>query len=196
METGPLHTMTFEGPYSWLDAPGAPSIFKSIAPGTKGVYLWTVERPDGHLVFYVGESGRCVSNRMAEHYFKHATGQYSLYEPSAFARGEKRKIWARSYGKDKRTLGECVEASVALAPQILELSRLLRFFVAPMTYEDRIRRRMEAALADELAKAPGEIGAFQDEGVWYQRRREMEAPIDVVVGSSSSILGLPTELMA
>ena len=61
METDPLHTMTFEGPHSWLDAPSAPSIFKSIEPATNGVYLWTVERPDDHLVFYVGESGRCVS---------------------------------------------------------------------------------------------------------------------------------------
>lgn len=106
----------------------------------------------------------------------------------------------------RRGLGGCVEASLALAAQILELSRLLRFFVAPMTCDDRIRRRIDAALADEFAKAPGEIGAFQEEGIRYQGRRQGETPIQVAVhvavhvavrvaNTAPALLGMPRSLI-
>ena len=89
-------------------------------------------------------------------------------------------------------------ASIALAEEIAQLSRMLRFFVAPIARDRRTRRRVEAALADAISAAPGEIGAFQDKGVRYERRRDGEAPIEVRVAGAgaTAMLGLPAIVVA
>ncbi|MFM7052761.1 MAG: hypothetical protein ACKOYN_11630 [Planctomycetota bacterium] len=187
----------FRGPFGWLSAPDAPSVFESVAPETAGIYLWTIDRGDGHLVFYVGETGRCLRQRLAEHYAEHAAARYSIYEPALFATGVKSLIWPGYFGKSGRDLGDCVAASIELAPQIAGMARLLRFFIAPTTCDTRIRRRAEAAIADALYAAPGAIGGFQYRGVRYQRIREDESPIRfaVRVAAPAQVLGLPEVLV-
>jgi hypothetical protein len=192
-----LH-LSFRGPFAWFADRGVPSLFDAISPEMAGIYLWTIDRGDGHLVFYVGETGRCMRWRMAEHYAEHVAGRYSLHEPTLFAAGRKSCIWPGHYGKSGRTLGECVAASIELAPEILELSKILRFFVAPTTCERRLRRRAEAAIADALYAAPGDIGAFQDRGIRYERRRTDESPVRVslAVERDITVLGFPASVDA
>lgn len=197
---GPGLQVEFQGPFAWVGTDDVPCLFESIAPETAGIYLWTVARPDGHLVFYVGETGRCVRTRMAEHYAEHAAGKYTLYEPARFGQGEKSCIWPGYDGRHGEDLGKRVGASIALAPEIATISRMMRFFVAPFPVDGdrRTRRRIEAAIADALYAAPGQIGAFQDTGVRYQRRREDEAPIEmhIAVGRGACVLGLPASVVA
>lgn len=190
--------LVFLGPFAWLATADVPSIFDAIEPDIAGIYLWAVDRGDGHLVSYVGETGRCVRKRMAEHYAEHAAGRYLIHEPSDYARGIKAALWPGHYGKDACDLGNCVRASIELAPKIVELSRMLRFFVARTTCDQRMRRRAEAAIADELYRAPGTIGAFQDSGVLYQRRRQSEPPVTVSIKvvHNQVVLGLPAIIQA
>lgn len=188
----------FSGPFAWMDAPDAPSVFHAIPAQTPGIYLWTVNRGDGHLVAYVGESGRCICTRLAEHYMEHAAGRYSLHDPVRYRLGEKHEIWPGHYGKDGRDLGDCVRASIQLAAQITELARQVRFFVAPIECETRIRRRLEAAIVDALFAVPGVVGTFQDRGVRYQRRRSGETVIKASLNTPDGqvVLGLPTMIEA
>ena len=190
--------LTFDGPYAWLPCADAPSLFDAIPANTAGIYLWTVDRGDGHLVSYVGETGRCIITRMGEHYREHAGGRYSLNDPTKYSRGEKCEIWPGNYGKNKRDLGACVQASIELAPQIIALSRMTRFFIARTTWDTRVRRRAEAAIADALFDTPGVIGAFQDRGVRYERTREDEPrlTISIAVAGSNKLLGVPTTIIA
>lgn len=181
-----LH-LAFRGPFAWVASSDAPSIFEAIEPETAGIYLWTIDRGDGHLVFYVGETGRCVCLRMAEHYREHAAGRYSLYEPASFAKGQKSCIWPGYLAKAGRGLGQCVERSIALSPRIAEMAKLLRFFVAPTACERRLRRRAESAIADALAAVPGEIGAFQDPGIRYERRRSDESPVRLSLSTEHGV---------
>lgn len=186
-------SLAFQGPYAWIPCADAPSIFDAIALNTSGIYLWSVNRGDGYLISYVGETGRCIHARMAEHYREHVAGLYSLNDPTDYRKGKKLEIWPGNYGKNKRDLGACVQASVELAPQILELSCMTRFFIAPTTCEKRIRRRVEAAIADALFEVPGIIGAFQDRGVRYERSRrdEPRLTISLAVPHGTTLLGLP-----
>jgi len=50
----------FQGPYSWIEAADAPCLFGADVRTSPGLYLWTVPRADGHLVYYVGETGRAA----------------------------------------------------------------------------------------------------------------------------------------
>jgi hypothetical protein len=76
----------------------------------------------------------------------------------------------------------------------------MRFFLAPLSCSDRLRRRIEAAIALPLYDVPGIVGNFQEE---FQRktynrakRTISEEPVACVVNSAVAFLGLPKRLVA
>lgn len=190
-------TLRFAGPYSWPGTPDAPSLFDAPEADQPGIYLWTVPLPEGHLVYYVGETGRSFATRLREHYLEHAAGMYHLYEPDAFARGEKSMVWPGLWDReDRKTVQECIEAYPQLAPTIAKMTSVLRFFLAPMDCDQRTRKRVEGALARALYEAPGKAGEFQERGIRYERRREDERAIQVKLATAVPLLGVPEELNA
>jgi len=88
------------------------------------------------------------------------------------------------------------EAPATLAPALDDFVRLIRFHLAPLTCDTRLRRRIEAALARHLYRQPGIVGQFQDVGIRYAPRVGGEEPIDVRCQSSALLLGLPACLDA
>ncbi len=187
--------LSFSGPYSWLGAPDAASIFSADVGKLAGVYLWTVPLSEGHLIYYVGETGRSFRERLLEHYREHASCFYHLYAPSEFAKGEKRLVWPGRYDlDDRKTAVECIEQYPRLAPCVAELTRLYRFMLAPLTVEYRLRQRVEAAIACHLYHVDGLAGTFQDKGIRYRPRVEAEEPIACTIRSSVPLLGLPVIL--
>jgi len=187
--------VAFEGPFSWPGVPGAPSVFDVDVRRKPGIYLWTVERSDGFLVYYVGETGRSFDVRMFEHYKEHAAGAYHLYSPVEFAKGEKVPLWPGRYdSRDRRTARECVEQYARLAPAIFELTHIYRFFLAPVACDERPRRRIEASIWATLKAAPGLAGSFQDDGIRYHPRRDDEPPITCSIECPASLIGLPSSV--
>ena len=185
----------FEGPFSWPGLPGAPSVFEVDAAKAAGIYLWAVPLPQGHLIYYVGETGRTFRIRLLEHYKEHASGFYHLYSPPEFARGKKVLAWPGHYDvKDKRSVQECIAQYRLLTGPVSELATTYRFFLASTTCEDRLRRRVEAAIASALYEAPEPVGTFQDAGIRYSHRREDETPLICTVTSSQPLMGMPVEL--
>lgn len=185
----------FQGPFSWPGAPDAPSVFDADAAKAPGIYLWTVPLAEGHLVYYVGETGRTFRIHMLEHYMEHAAGLYHLNSPIEFAQGRRSPTWPGRYdATDRRSIPECIAQYSALTGPIIELTGIYRFFLAHTTCEDRLRRRVEAAIASTLYAAPGPAGAFQEAGIRYDRRLEQEEPLACAVSSSAHLIGLPSEL--
>lgn len=184
----------FSGPWSWPGAEQAPSLFGAAEAKHPGIYLWTVPLQEGHLVYYVGETGRSFEVRMLEHFKEHCAGLYSLYEPGPFASGRRLRVWPGRYdAKEKRTAAECAAGLPALSPTIIAMAALYRFFLAPFDVERRLRQRAEAALADAFYEGPGQIGEFQERGIRYSRRKTEEPPLECRV-APASILGLPVRL--
>jgi len=192
---GEILRVSFVGPYSWPGASDAPSLFDADIRREAGIYLWTVRLPDGFLVYYVGETGRSLESRMFEHYKEHASCMYHLYDPKRFARGEKVPLWPGRFDtSDRRTILECIQQHGRLSTVVAELTSLYRFLFAPLAGDQRIRRRVEAAIAYALYDVPGIVGMFQDVGIRYSPRRDDEHPVECEVLSSVVVLGLPSRL--
>lgn len=190
-------TIEFSGPFSWPGAPDAPSLFESELKMQGGIYLWTVPLSDGHLVYYVGETGRSFEVRMLEHFREHAACRYALYSPPEFARGEKILLWPGRYNKSNRkSLAECVAQCPILASKIAEVTYLYRFFLAPLACDHRLRKRAEAEIARCLYAAPGVVGDFQDKGIRYDPRLPSEHHVRCTVSSSLPLMGMPVEVWA
>jgi len=189
--------LDFSGPFAWLPGEAVPSLAEAPIGKRCGIYLWTVPTEAGELVYYVGETGRPFARRMEEHLSEQLSGRYRLYEPTAFLRGEKKLLWPGVYGPGSEpSVAGFVQQLPALAPALVLIVRAIRFHVAPTTCDDRIRRRIEAALAQHLREQDGDVGAFQDEHVRYVPRRPNEKPILVRFGWQQRPLGGPDTIEA
>ena len=153
------------GPFSWPGAPDAPSIFESEEGRQSGIYLWTVPRPEGHLICYVAETGRSFAQRMLQHHTEHAAGFYHVYSPVEYASGHKLPLFwpGRHDPSDRRSAIECIERYAGLAPYLADLTRIYRFLLAATSVEARVRRRVEAAIAG----APYGLAAGARAGDWF-----------------------------
>jgi hypothetical protein len=188
--------VSFGGPFSWPGTPDAPSIFDVNEGLAAGIYLFTVPLSDGNLIYYVGETGRTFRARLFEHYTEHASGMYHVFAPAEFARGEKVMLWPGRFDmacrKPKR---DCIAAYPDLCGPIWEMTRMFQLFVAPLTCDQRVRCRIEAAIANALYATPGAVGNFQDK-VNYSPRSDGETPIRCIASSSARLLGLPERFEA
>ena len=190
--------IAFAGPFSWPGTTDAPSVFEVAEGRRSGIYVWTVPLPEGHLIYYVGETGRSFAERQAEHYKEHAAAMYHVWSPTEFARGEKVELWPGRYDRDvthRKSIKECIANYSRLSEPILKMAYILRFFLAPLSCDTRIRRRIEAAIAQSLYVTPGIVGTFQDR-IPYHPRMNDEQPVACVITSPVPLLGLPERFSA
>ncbi len=183
----------FQGPLAWVRVSGAEFIFEADVAQKTGVYLWTVETADGFLIWYVGETGVSFHQRMKEHFKEQLSGMYMLYDPEAFIRGEKLLVWEGMYRKgEERRVPEYLEAFPAMSSAMANFAKQIRFFVASLDGEPRLRKRVEAGIAKHLYEQPGVVGQFQDTGIQYQDTRwPDEDPLSVRVRCDCVLRGLP-----
>ena len=185
----------FTGPFSWLESDKACSILTAPEGKNAGIYLWTVETGGGEWIYYVGQTGRSFSQRMREHFAEHMSGGYHLNEPDEFAKGHRQLLWPGRFGAaGNRSVSDFLGQFVSLAPTIAKLAEIYRFFIAPLTCEQRVRERIEAALAKYLYDQPGVVGDFQERGIWYRHRRQDEMPLEIEMRCAANLIGLPRTL--
>jgi hypothetical protein len=191
-------TISFGGPFSWHGTRDAPAVYDAAVAPKAGIYLWTVPLPDGHLIYYVGETGNRFGVRLRQHYKELAAARYHIYSAREFAFGEKIALWQGRYDPvGRKSDDECRANCARLSERIREMALVIRFFLAPLSCDTRIRRRVEAAIALPLFDAPGKIGTFQDRGsVRYHRRTNSEEPVACVASSPVLLLGLPERFWA
>jgi hypothetical protein len=163
----------------------------------KGIYLWTIPFEDKYLVHYVGETGVSFAFRTMEHIRNYLQGQYGLYEPEEFAKGRKIQLWSGMW-KERRNnpsvLNQFLQRYPEFSTKYSDFLALLRFFLAPVESSQRIRQRIESAIAGYFYNQPGIVGTFQDEEIRYLPRRPDEIPILLKIRCSEQIIAMPTEL--
>lgn len=194
------YEIRWHGPYRFCGIEGN-SIF--IGPRAKqpGIYLWTVPFKNQYLTYYVGETGRSFAGRFVEHTQNCLNGYYRIHDPRQLANGSKLLVWGGMWKKEYREIVpkrmlEFLNRYLELAPIINEYLKQFRIFVAPLDAEERIRQRIEGAVADRLREQPGLIGEFRDEDIRYRRRGTTEEPISVIMIGFEPILGLCSEMSA
>ena len=117
-----------------------------------------------------------------------------LCSPAEFARGEKVELWPGNFGPSRRPVKECIANYAkerSLHEHIWQMTLIFRFFLAPPSYDQRMRQRIEAAIAQYLSVAPGIVGTFQYQGVRHRPRRSDEEPIACIASSPVPLRGLP-----
>ena len=189
--------LRFSGPYSWLADP-LPSVLDAPASESPGLYLWSVPTTSaGELIYYVGETGRNFRSRFVEHLQQQISGWYRLYDPAAMQKGTKRLLWRGLYGSGAEvSIAPFVERLEELATPLRGFIRLVRFYLGPTDVEVRLRRRIEAAIADALYAQDEPVGGFQDTGIRYERRKAEEAPVRVRIMVPVILRGLPVTVAA
>lgn len=189
--------LSFAGPFSWPGTPDAASVFEVDEARKAGIYLWTVPLPEGQLIYYVGETGRTFRARLYEHYTEHAAAMYHVYSPAEFARGEKILLWPGRFDATNRKFEkECIANHAQFCGPIREMTYILRFFLAPLACSERMRRRVEAAIAQALYNTPGLVGSFQDRGIRYWPRTDDGESVECRATSQAHLLGLPERFLA
>jgi len=189
-----LHSIRFQGPFRWLQDGQLSEVGAAACASLPGLYLWTVPLSAGHLVYYVGETGRPFAARFAEHAKHWLSGRYEICDPRKFALGERHPIWPGAFGRQRKTPAECEVAIGGFEPEVRDLERQIRIFLGPIVCERRVRCRIEAGLARHLFDQPGLIGQFQSPEVRYVRRRKDELPFECAFSSDAGVLGLPAKL--
>ena len=71
----------------------------------------------------------------------------------------------------------------------------LKFFLAPIDEDKRVRERIESEIAKSLNRQDGFIGDFQDKDIRYRPTRPDEQRFRVVMTFPKSIMGLREELL-
>ena len=186
--------LSFVGPFGWLKQGPLPSILTHDDGKEPGIYLWTAGTPEGELVWYVGETARSFKVRMREHLIEQLGGRYRILEPNLFNSGQKMCLWHGGFGDNTSNWPDLfLDKFPDLAGPLTEFVSSIRFMVAPLESETRLRRRVEAAIADHLYAQPDPIGSFQ-ELINYERTVAGEEPLQVSFVSQVPIRGLPTSL--
>jgi hypothetical protein len=182
------------GPYSFIQNE---SLFTNPLGQEKGVYLWTIPYGNNYLVYYVGQTGTSFAIRSFQHLQSYLNGLYRVYDPIKFAKGEKELIWGGMWKPDRKepkVISEFLLNYRHLAPQIFDFIGLFRLFVAPVEGDERIRERIEYAIARSLNQQPGIIGSFQDQDIRYKPRKTTEESLKVTM-TFPNIMGLSEELI-
>lgn len=188
--------VTFNGPFGWF-AEGDASVFESAASRKPGIYLWTVvTEGHGELVYYVGETGREFRLRFAEHLKEQLSGWYRLNDPQGMRAGVRVPLWPGLYGPSRqKTVAPFLERLSTLGPSLRDFVHMVRFHLATYEGDARMRKRIEAAVAQHLYRQADPVGSYQEPDIHYDPKLPEEGAVQVIVRSGVPIRGLP-ELVA
>lgn len=156
----------------------------------------------GYLTYYVGETGRSFLQRFTEHTTNYLWGLYRIYDSSEFLQGQKKLVWGGMWKERNNPndmyikLLDFLSTYEGLSQSLHKFLGTFRIFLVPIEAEERIRQRIETAIAKWLLNQEGVIGQFQDNDIVYKKRLKTKTPIKVAITSTEQILGLPKELIA
>ncbi len=188
------------GPYSWLPSPSNsdPPFLGSAAAKLAGVYLWTVPRPDGLLVYAAGYTTRSFAGRVRAHTKNYLSGRYTILNVGELLQGRRKEIWhGLFYKKASATrLDEYHQRATELEARAREQLQTFRIVLLPMVTEERMMRRVEAAVMHALYAAQAALAAIPDRGMSLAPRWKSEAPVRIRLRSGPLLLGLPREFDA
>ena len=159
-----------------------------------GIFFTAVQVGDSYRITHIGQTGTSFYARLKEHVIQTLGGNFRICDPVAMARGENKVRWDGLWRPGRHAkLPEFLRDG----PELLEAARscfkLEKAFVAPLVIEDRMRRRIEGAIAKQIRKDKAASSLFPPD-VRYLPRLSTETAITIRIVSPKKILGLPEQL--
>jgi hypothetical protein len=171
-------TLSWHGPFGFLRLPGVPLVFDQPESASPGLYLWTVELADGHLVAYVGKTDRSFSERLEEEVDLHLGGQDGFWDPDLYARGVRRRIERPMSG---------------VREHLQQVLQCCRVFIAPLSVSPALLLRVESGVIRHLRSAGGRSQQF----LGNRHCRGASGPaISVHTSSAVPLIGLVSDFEA
>lgn len=159
-----------------------------------GIFFTAVQVGDTFRVTHIGQTGTSFYARLKEHVIQTLGGNFRICDPHALMRGEIKVLWDGLWrpGTHAR-LPEFLRDG----PRLLEAARncfkLEKVFVAPLEAPDRMRRRIEGAIAKQIRKDKVASSLFPPD-VRYLPRLSTETAVVLRIVTPRKILGLPEQL--
>ena len=188
-----LLTVNFDGPYpAYSETLDVLADCRHRKAG--GVYFWAIKVGDGYRLTHIGQTGTSFYHRMKEYIINTLGGNYRICDPDALARGETKLLWNGLWREGTRErLPEFLRDSSRLFEAAKRNLMLEQIFVAPLDVEDRMRRRIEGAIAKSVRKDKTASSLFPpDVRVLGRLTTEVSLPVSIRVGKK--VLGLPEQL--
>jgi hypothetical protein len=134
-----------------------------------------------------------LAKRHFEHFQLYASGIYSVRDADAFLRGEeiylhRGPLWRKDAWRASQPF---IDNFAKLAVHLDRTLAAIQIFVAPLTAEQRVRRRIESALVTAFYDLPSAARTLFPAGFRRWLRRSDEAPLMVRCTNPPSILGFP-----
>jgi len=192
--------LNWEGPFSF-NKEKQNCIFNNLINKKPGIYLLTVPYGRGYLIYYIGETGKSFNERMDQHLQKFIAGEYRIYNPEAFLRGEKELIWnpyivgrGAKYRYDFKK--EYLEHKSEIDPLIKTYVDQFCLFVAPFHRGDRIRKLLESAIAKHLLNQnqSDAIRKFQDDDIVYVSKSSEDSDFVIEMQMPEKLYGLSKKM--
>jgi len=191
---GEILTMHWSGPHRWPKGGRQP---REEALEQGGVYVFSVEHPQGYLVYCAGHTQH-FRKRFRQHDRCYWNGTYSIFDHSAFAAGKRVKVWPGFWFRKHQPL-QLLEDYEARKAEILAATKRwldgYRVFVAPIDAGKRIRQRIESALMQAFMEAEPPACDMPDQGMSLSSRWPWEEPLAVEKRYHNRILGMPAKMV-
>ncbi len=156
------------------------------------VYIWDVVRPNGLLVYYVGETRKSFKARHRVHLREYLNGYWVVFDADAFANGSREIVWGGLKQSTKCSPEEWNERKEELKPKIKSYLDTLCMFLAPNTLETLVRQRIESAIAAHLKSQEHPIGKFIDADMRHLGKPNIGELSRIDIHFPRNVLGLPT----
>lgn len=187
----PEKTLNFMGPFSMISEKPR-FLFDDDIAQKPGIYMWTIKGRNGYLVDYVGETGKNIQSRFLVHFQAQFTGKYNIFEPDKLKKGERSYLW-RGYHWRKNEIDEKVKDffrnTEEHLSQIITLFREYKIFVASIRTTQRIRKRIETGIINELLKNEIYSKGLQNPPQLRTSLKPNEKPIKYRIISKEKIIG-------
>lgn len=188
-----LLTVHFDGPYpAYSETQDVLADCKHRKAG--GVYFWAIKVGPNYRLTHIGQTGTSFYHRMKEYIINTLGGNYRICDPDALERGEAKLLWNGMWREGTReNLPQFLRDSSRLFEAAKRNLMLEQIFIAPLDVEDRMRRRIEGAIAKTVRKDKLASSLLPpDVRVLGRLTTEVPTPVRIRVGSK--ILGLPEQL--
>jgi len=159
-----------------------------------GIFFTAVLVGDSYRITHIGQTGTSFYARLKEHVIQTLGGNFRICDPVAMARGENKVLWDGLWRPGRHAnLPEYLRDGPALFEAARACFKLEKAFVAPLDAEDRMRRRIEGAIAKQIRKDKAASSLFPPD-VRYLPRLSTETAIAIRIVTPKKILGLPEQL--
>lgn len=159
-----------------------------------GIYFWAIFVSESYRITHIGQTGTSFYQRMKEHIINTLGGNYRISDSEALARGESVTLWDGLWREGTRErLPVFLRDSTRLFEEAKRNLKLEQVFVAPLEAEDRMRRRIEGAIAAQIRQDKTASSLFPPD-IRVLGRLTTETAIRVKIVTPVKVLGMSEQL--